>query len=393
MGWGTVTIGGVAFREENLASDGSGLLRISGQESAPPSSAAWVIAAHHNVHAAKGLILPVVFSDKADLTGFYLVTDASSDLFRWSNGAVETATWSMSLQSLGTERDVEIESRLPPIARTTELGGLTAVFWQAPAPGFGSYYTGATVPSGSVTRTAVDGAVVVQTGIPVGVSPRWTIPAGSYLLGAVKVLLDGLLRLGEETPAASAWEMNNGLVRVMSSSSGGFTVSAWGGTIWESVKTFQVTVAGAALTSTPEMTVIRNTPEQAILRLSYPTAVGRVTADMGLRRGSRFVTGVLKRQSAASLGVTRLEAETAAVVTGGLRASAADTDGNRFVMGSSKSVTTTTATASITKASVTAFDFFLGHEFGASPAAGDAMADLLAQYLGSGSERVRIVRR
>jgi hypothetical protein len=136
--------------------------------------------------------------------------------------------------------------------------------------------------------------------------------------------------------------------------------------------------------------VLRNDPEEVTVRLSYPTAPGRVTVDLGLRRGSRFVTGGIKRHASATLGVARTAAEAATVVTGGLRATSADADGNRFVMGSSKTLTTATTTAAISKASVTQLDFFLGHEVGASPAAGDAFADLLAQYLGTSGDRTRV---
>jgi hypothetical protein len=62
-------------------------------------------------------------------------------------------------------------------------------------------------------------------------------------------------------------------------------------------------------------------------------------------------------------------------------------------MGSSRTATTVTVTAAISKASVLSFDFFLGHEVGASPQSGDAFADLLSQYLGTGGEQVRAVRR
>jgi hypothetical protein len=147
------------------------------------------------------------------------------------------------------------------------------------------------------------------------------------------------------------------------------------------------------VTSDPELTILRNDPEQAQIRLTYPSTPGRLTVDLLLRRGSRFVTGVIKRHSAATLGVARTAAETAAAVTGGLRATAADADGNRFVMGSTRNLTTTTSTASIAKAVVTSLDFYLGHEVGASPASGDAAADLFAQYLHAGGETIRVVRR
>lgn len=400
MSWGTVTIGGIVFREEFDVSVSQGALRIHGQESYPPQDRAEVIAAHDNIVAAAdqaadgGLVVPVVFSSKANLTGFYQFADAQSDFTRFdSAGNVQVATWQMTLVPLGTERDLEVESRIPAIARTTELAGVTPVFWQAPAAGFLSYYTGPTVPSGAVSRVSADGTMAVQLGIPSTVYPRWTVKAADYLAGSARLLLDGIRRIGASSPAVTTWEVNNGLVQVVAGASGAFTVSCWGGSSWESPKSFQVTVNGTPVTSTPELTVLRNDPEQVTLRLVYPVGVGRVTVDLGLRRGSRFVTGVMKRHAAAALGVTRTSAETATAVTGGLRASAADADGNRFVLGSSKTVTSTTATASIAKASQLQLDFFAGHEFGSSPAAGDAFADLLAQYLGNSSERARIVRR
>lgn len=400
MSWGTVTIGGIVFREEFDVSVAQGALKIHGQESHPPQTRADVIAAHDNIVAAAAqaaqspLIVPAVFSSKANLTGFYRLVDGQSDFDRFDeSGNVQSATWQMTLVPVGTERDVEIESRIPAIARTTELAGVTPVFWQAPAAGFLSYYTGPTVPAGSVSRLSADGTLAVQLGIPSTVYPRWTVKAADYMAGSARLLFDGIRRIGSNSPALTVWEVNNGLVQVLAGASGAFTVSCWGGTAWESPKSFQVTVNGTPVSSTPELTVLRNDPEQVTLRLVYPVGVGRVTVDLGLRRGSRFVTGVMKRHSAATLGVTRTAAEAATAVTGGVRATSADSDGNRFVLGSSRTVTTTTSTASIAKASQLQLDFFAGHEFGASPAAGDAMADLLAQYLAVSTERCRIVRR
>ena len=61
-------------------------------------------------------------------------------------------------------------------------------------------------------------------------------------------------------------------------------------------------------------------------------------------------------------------------------------------MGSSRTLTTATGTAAISKATVTVLDAFVGHEVGDTPAAGDAFADLLAQYLGTTGETVRAIR-
>lgn len=395
MTWGTIQLGPLSFRETITAAEASGKLTVTGQESTPPQSSADVHAAHLNVLGLQGYTIPVVPTDKTELAGFYQVSDASSQLLNHGGGSVLSADWSVSLVRLGTERDVEFESRLTQVARSTDLTGPpAAVFWHAPPPGATSYYTGATVPSGTVTRQSAEGAVTVYTGIPSAVFPRWTCPVDGYMAGSARVILDGIRRAGLDTAGSSAWEVSNGLVQVTGGTDASFTVAAWGGSAWVSAKGYVPTVNGTALTGVPEFTVIRNDPEQVIARLSWPVSgAGRVTVDLSLRRGARAVAGVFKRQAAATLGITRTAAEAATAVTGGVKATAVDADGNSFVLGSSKTTTTTTTTASIAKASTLQLDFFTGHEIGSSPAAGDAFADLLSQHLGSVGDDTRCVRR
>lgn len=393
MAWGTVTVGGIALRETVAADDSLGELKIVGQESHPPSTQAFVEAAHHNVKALDGLLVPATFTDKVELTGFYRVTDVRAVFTRVQQGAHETLDWSMTLQRLGTAPDVEVESRVPAVARASTISSPpAAVFWHAPSGGATSYFTGPTVPT-SINRQSADGAVTVFLGLPSGVSPRWTVPAESYQVGAARLIFDGLRRLGLHTPPLAVWEVNNGLVRLMAGPSGAVTVSCWDAGAWRSAKDYAFTVNGSPLTGQPEFTVLRNTPEEVAVRLSYPTVPGRVTVDLCLRRGARFVTGVMKRHSSATLGVARTAAEAATVATGGLNATSADADGNRFVMGSAVTVTAATGTASLSKAAVLTLDFFLGHEVDAAPQAGDAFADLWQQYRGSTGERTRIVDR
>ena len=394
MSWGTVTIGGIAFREELTVEQNGTTLHLTGQESHPPSTTAKVAAAHNNVVGLNGLTVSVVFSDKADLTGFYRVSDAKSQLMKWANGAVITATWSATLERIGSERDVEIESRVPTIARsTTVTTPPAAVFWHAPAGNSTSYWTGSTVPASSIVRTSADGPLAVHLGIPSSIAPRWTVETDDYLKGSARILFDGIRRAGTATPPLTVWEVNNGLVRLMSGPNGAFTVSCWASGDWRSAKTYALAVNGAAVTGQPELTVLRNDPEEAIVRLSYPTTPGRLTVDLSIRRGCRFVTGVMKRHSAASLAVARTAVEAATTQTGGLRATSVDLDGNRFVMGSAATVTAATTTASLTKAAATTFDFFVGHEVGGSPTTGEAFADLWAQYRGSSGERASVVLR
>lgn len=396
ISWGTITVGGIAFREQwSVDEQGDGQLTISGSP-LPTDSEATTKAMHHAVLGlSEQPFVPATFSDKASLNGFYRVGNVASFYMRQPGvAAATTARWEIPLTRLGNSSDVELESRVPTIARSTTVSSPPApVFWHAPAVGTSTYFTGATVPGSSITRTGSEGAVPVHLSIPAGVVPRWTSTAEAYLGGSVRLLLDGVRRLGTATPPHATWELNNSLVRVTPGASGSFDVACWSGGGWKSAKGYQVAVNGTAVTATPEFTVLRNEPGEVTVRLTFPSSPGRVTVDLGLRRGSRFVTGVVKRHAAASLAVVRTAAETAAAATGGLRATAADGDGNRFVMGSAATVTTATGTASITRASATAFDFFVGHEVGATPGTGDAFANLFAQYLGTSGDATRVVRR
>lgn len=393
--WGTVTIDGLPFRETITAQDGDSL-SLSGQESFPPSPRAYVRAVHGNVLGLRGRIVVTSVSDKSQLTGLYQVTRADSTLTDHANGALVTADWSIELTRLGTERDVEFESRIPTVGRLTDLAGPPAPsYWHAAPPGVLDYFTGATVPGSSVARTSSEGVLTVQRGIPVDVAPRWTVGVIDAINASARVTIDGYRRAGLDTPEPDeSWSISNGLVQVASSATpGAFDLSAIGAAgALVSTKAIVPTVNGTALAVAPEFTILRNDLEEVTVRLTYPVGTGRLTIDLGLRRGSRFVTGIMKRHSAATLGIKLVTNETGTAQTGGIRATSADAGGNRYALGSAK-VPTVATTGGISKATVTLFDFFAGHEIGASPAAGDAFADLLVQYLGTTGDRTTAVRR
>lgn len=391
MAWGTVTVGGIAFREETLAVDDAETLRLAGQEAHPPLTQAAVEAAHGNVVGLRdAAVVPVVFTDKDSLTGFYRVSGARSAYEKLQSGAVATATWELALTRVGTGRDVEIESRVLRIARPDDLAGTqTASFWHAPAVGAPSYFTGPTVPSGTIDRVGEDGTVRVYTGIPADTA-RWTIRAEDYLRGAARIVCDGIRRAGLISPAAAAWSLSNSLVQVTGSGAA-IVLTCFDSGTYRSPATFAFTVNGAPLTGAPELTILRNEPEEVAVRLSYQAAPGQVLVDLALRRGARFVTGVVKRHGAGVLGVVETGTAATTAVTGGVRRSSADADGNRFVLGSARNATLDAANGAITLSGALRLDFFAGHEVGSG--AGDLYADLLAQYLGSSGERARVIRR
>lgn len=397
--WGRVTIGGIPFREELSIEEKDNGLTIVGQESSPPSTSKHVRFSHSNVIGLKGRVVPVVFSDKSVRSGFYRVASVSSVLMDFSGGALVSATWRMDLVRIGSQRDVEFESRIPMIARTDDLpGSQVASFWHAPAASVSGYFTGSTTPAGSVVRTTDEGDLTVYVGIPTTVPPRWTAPADGYLIGSARILLDEVRVAGDDTPDHTTWEITNGIIRVrpQAANPGNLAVSMWRGVAgWSGEKVYRFQVGGQSISDqvAPEFTTIANEPEEVRVRLTYALSPGRTQVDLSLRRGARFVTGVLKRHAAANLGITRSAAETGSAFTGGIVAASADAEGVRYLLGSSKNPTSqTTATASITRNSVTQLDFFIGAVFTA-PAANDAHTDLLLQYLGTLGDRTRVMER
>jgi hypothetical protein len=249
-------------------------------------------------------------------------------------------------------------------------------------------------------REGREGVIPVFAGLP-ATNPRWTVAAEDYLTGSARLTINDRVRIGSLTPPeVDSWTVENGLVRLSPSDTldGGVLVESWdaAGGEWASPHRFRFwNSADNYLTAAPEMVVLRNEPEEVVIRLQFPRSSGRVTVDLGLRRGSRFVTGVLKRHSAVTMSVEREGGVPIDSPTGGVRQTDADASGNRFVMGSSKPATTGFASTSFMwhQSSVTAFDFFIGYEVGDPAQAGDAFADLLAQYLGSTGERSRPVKR
>ncbi|MFD1274851.1 hypothetical protein ACFQ51_34765 [Streptomyces kaempferi] len=215
---------------------------------------------------------------------------------------------------------------------------LTGERWHAPPIGHFGYYTGATNAT-TMTRTGADGAMTVYRGLPAGVIPRWGCDPTNYLKGRARVVdttapaapieLEGT----ERAVPAAAWALSNGLVNITPSASATFDVQAYTGGAWHS-KLWNVSVAGSgsSITSWDSASLLRNDPEQVILRLSKGQAPGRATLDLSLRRGSRFVEGYLQIGTAATLAAYRasLETNTSVAASGYVTATGNDTDGNRF---------------------------------------------------------------
>jgi hypothetical protein len=129
-----------------------------------------------------------------------------------------------------------------------------------------------------------------------------------------------------------------------------------------------------------------------VVRITKSMAPGRVTVDLTLRRGSRFVEVYVQHQFGTTLVFQRATAEATTASTGYLTATVADANGHKFVIGSVRSYVADNVQGGLSKAATPTLDTFVGVS-PAAAAAGDLPADLFKQYLGVQSETVQGVRR
>lgn len=396
MTWGTITVGRLAVREDFTISATNGdTVTIKGQESAPPLSLLEIERRREDMLGLEGMFLPATFTSKARLNGFYRVASAKAEYANFQGNPVGTLDWTLELTRLGTESEIDHESRLSgPLTRNTSHA-VTGDRWLAPPLGHYGLWAGSASPT-VVTRTGSEGAMLVYRGVP-ATHPRWGSTPGGYLAGSVR-FLDGsaAVRSGVNfTPAATGWELHNGLVSVAVSAPGTFDVKAFTGGAWRS-KTWVLSADGTPLDLPASVTLLRNEPEQVVLRLLWAStaAPGRTTADITLRRGSRFAEVYVQRNVAATLRIARSAVEAGSAGTGYVRATADDGDGNRYVVGSAQAFTADVVNGAISKAAAGTWDFFVGVAAGGAAAvSGDQPDHLMAQYLGSPNELVVPVRR
>jgi|SRR5882724_71901 len=403
MSYGTVQVGRLILREDRdtslkvNAQSGGVTLALTGQQSFPGSyTSVQVEQAMADIASSTTAVIPVVFTEKVALNGYYSVADWAVNQSKYVSDGANLAPWTMSLDLLGTDYEIDIESRLGGAqTRSNGYALSTGERWHCPPFGAYGYYAGASVPS-IVTRTGSDGALTVYRAITFGTYPRWGCPVASYGLGRVRFLATGIERTGISLKAdATNWELSNSLVRIKPLAAGGvLEISAWTGAAWQ-VKNYDVLANAASLGVLTGISLIQNDYHRITVRLlKTVAALGRVTVDVTLRRGSRFAEIYIQSSSSTTLKFMRstTEAGTQAVNLTYIKATAADGAGNKYVMGSAGTYTADAANGAISKAAVVALDVMIGVEVAAAPA-GDVAADLYNQYLGTPSELVTAVKR
>ncbi len=401
-GYGEIRVGRVYLVEKEVAKETSdGKLTVAGQESAPPTTLAMVTWLQGQIAGmGEGRLVPVTFRDKAERNGYYTVSQTTSDLTDYQS-EVATCDWTIDLQRLGSDPEVDIQSRLTGTVRSNNFS-VTGTAWHAPAIGHYAYYTGTTSPS-NFDRTSANGNIRIYTGIPANVSPRWGCDPTNYLTGRVQLTSTTYVSTENEVEGTNrqigttGWTLSNGVVNVTPHASAGRLTIGVYNSGYQNVD-WDVKIGGSNLGAWRSATVLRNDPEQVVLRLTAERntgTAGRDTLDLTLRRGAQFVEGYLQTNASANLQIGGANASTSASASNGIVQASSGT--NRRICGTAKTFNTTdTTNCGFTKNSSTFLDFWIGAKVtasGAGTASQDDSTALQNQYVGALPEVTYVVQR
>lgn len=396
----TVLIGRMRMREDRVVpetsgNDGERGLSLTGQESIPRLSPAAIQRAREDFLTMPRNFIPVVFQEKDYLNGFYTVDDVSGTTEDWESGLM-VFRWSMNLTRIGVESEVDIESRLSGSISRQNNFSVIGERTHAPAIGHAGYWTDATV-TGAVVRTGEDGAITVYRGLGASISPRWASTPEDYANGRVRFIDEELQERAGNSARLSptAWELNNGLVRVKPLASGGvFEISAFSGGAWRP-KNWDLLSTGVSLGQFQFCSILNNQFEAVSIRLMKTMTSGRLYVDLVLRRGYRFVEIYVQHEYGSTLRIQRATAEAGTNSLGGtIVANANDANGNKYIVGSSRTFIPDIVQGGFSIAGTATLDAFVGVvAAGTGAVAGDTAVDLQKQYIGAPTEFVQGVKR
>jgi hypothetical protein len=309
----------------------------------------------------------------------------------------------LDLQRIGGENEIDLQSRLTGAVRQNDFS-VTGTRWHAPAIGHYAYYTGTTLPSNH-DRVTEDGTIRVYTAIPASTSPRWGCTPTNYLNGCVRLTdttyvasenqVEGINR----TISASSWALSNGLINVTPTATAGrLRVGLYSSGSYKNVD-WDVRSGENNLADWKSATILRNDPEQVVLRLTCERSAstgGREVLDLTLRRGAQFVECYLQVSESTTLRVWGANATPSASASNGtISATGNNADGIRPCCGTSQSYGSPNATNGgfNSIASTVVLDFWLGATIGAGTASESDITALQNQYIGAMPEATYAVRR
>lgn len=212
-----IRIGRLVVDESEIRniSESVGSISFDGIESVANQSVMSVKRKQQDIVASAGMMVPVTFDHKPDYDGYYVVESAEAVLTNWHRQAVAACEWDLSLASVGSYNDIDLESRLGGPVTLPNLHGGTGERWHAPPPGHTAYWSASSAPT-SITRTGSEGPIKVYRNVSDAVNTRWNCPPNLYPIGRARFTdANGFERTGASyklTP--TGWTISNSLMRV-----------------------------------------------------------------------------------------------------------------------------------------------------------------------------------
>lgn len=342
--------------------------------------------------------IPVTWSGETTIDGYYFVRDVEVSV---APGALRHGIlpWRVTLERLPWWRNPLLEDLVVSTVITNAhslnptFGIATAV---AASQNFAGVSGGATWANTADVTTATGESVhwyLFSTGS--GTSPGtllYQLPVASFYHGACRIEVGTSKRVlvGGNTAddSATGWRLGNGLIRV-SPLTNGLRVGIWTGAAWET-KDFNIYLDesnGYVVNQWDSFSVIANSPEQVTVRCTVrdnSTSFYSDLLDVTVKKGRRLVEVALTTlQGTRAYGFRMASSEAATAITGGIRATSNDANGNRYMIVCPSAVTTTLASGRIrlTSAATSAL-FGLALELN-----GSSQTEALEQITGSGGLR------
>lgn len=378
--------------------------------------------------------VPVTWTEDSSIDGWYRVNGATVDYTAASlNDGY--AAWTCDLELIDGLPQIELLTTFGVIANDESITNATLV-----ASDDNGLFVG--IPNSAIdwfagnvtrqnktgaTRTASSGTVRILYGgiasLPATLVHSYTVEPADAYEGACSITgtyagVASQLCLGRNMGPTTGLVLSNGLVRAQLSS-GALQVQVYDAGTWRTLgpSTFVISALSSigpsytwVWSAASQVVVLRNSPEQCTVRLIGTNAsvgvfdAGRVWLDLTVQRGGRSVICTLRADNTGRVTVAPSSNTAATAITGGLRQTSNDANGNRYVLAGSNGFFGNDLTAgSIAQSDdpgtagqqyYSYATFAIGAELDGSSATGRNTAQSVAYELFAGrSESCRVVAR
>lgn len=363
------------------------------------------------------------WSQDSAVNGFYKVLGTATDpgMLHLSHGYLG---WGVDLQRVSGSQYAPLESVCSWQLRTNNRSVTSGTFSGVAVPQFGipgtAFEIGPTSGTVSGQQSTLSastsiatgfGSIITTTGVTVPANGimGWSVDPTNYYYGACTVTTDvgsatDQLVFGRRADATTNWMVSNGMVRFfVENVNQTVSVEWWDSAAWVAVNAtnFRFQSGGTTL-GYQTMTVLRNSPECVVVRLAHNVSSTklRVYVDLFILRGSSTVYGYMSTAptsstwpTSATMGVQTTASVASTAITGGLRATSADGNGNQYILvtGAPACTDTTGTGRTVTSASTNSLSFGIS-AFGPTGTAGTAQAQAY-EFFAQRAEVTRVVAR